>query len=162
MRPRRPPGQHRAKAAHAPGARMAFGERQHILDGEHRRSGQRVKAGERLPTRQMPPQVVGGAGDRRDAQSGGEGDLVARQGLVTHDKTALGPDAGCDHLDGDVVVHPLRAVQCRGRNPGGHPASARPKPRRNGPILQRRVLGPGQIHVAEDSAMPPTQLVVGQ
>jgi hypothetical protein len=62
--------------------------------------------------RQIAAEIERGANLRRDGQPSGVRDLVLSQHLISHDQAALSAGTLGNEFDWDVVVNPLRTVQC--------------------------------------------------
>ncbi|KZS70303.1 hypothetical protein A4G27_12430 [Mycobacterium kansasii] len=71
----------------------------------------------------MPTEVIRRPRQRGHRQTRYPGDLVIGEDFVASDETPRRPGIAPDHLDGDVIVDPLRAVQC-GRGYTGNDRSA--------------------------------------
>ena len=87
------------------------------------------------------------------------GDLVVRDALVPDDDATRRPDVVPDEFNGDIVVHPLRAVQRRGRDSGHNAVPLCPHPGCGDVVPQRQRLPLGHMHVPKDRPIPALQFM---
>jgi len=132
-----------------------------VVHRERRRPHEYVEPSNRLPARQMPSQVVGGAGRCGDRDAGRGGDLVIVDPLVTGNDSGWRPGVVPDHLHGDGVLDPLCSVQCRRGHPGHYALAARPQPGTVDAVQQGGLVAVRQVNVAVNPAVPLPQIMVG-